>query len=183
MWFTENPWPPVIILALIACGMVAAWSSQKRAAWLAGAVVLLIGCVGIFVLEEAIVTEGERVEANVRDLAWSFQKKDRDKVLGFFSPQAADLRGVIKEALDSVDVKDDLDIKDMEVRVYGGGAQALSHFRANATVSWKGLNVGHQPSRWELTWQKEGDDWKILDVQRLNPIKNEKMRVFEQSPQ
>ncbi|HTI51578.1 MAG TPA: hypothetical protein VL475_11525 [Planctomycetaceae bacterium] len=178
MWFTENPWPPIVILGIVAVALGAAWLSQKRGIWLVGAVLALIGCVVVFQVERTIVTEGERVEANVHALVNAFQKKDHPATLAFFSRQAPQWRTTAEQALNDVVVEDDLDVKDMSVRIFSEGSQAVSQFRANGTVEYKGFRAYH-PSRWELRWQKEGTDWKIVDVIRLSPFKDERLGIFE----
>jgi hypothetical protein len=178
MWFTENPWPPIFLLGITACALGAAWLSQRRGIWLIGSTLALLGCAGVFWVERVIVTEGERVETSVHQLVGAFQKKDHPATLGFFSKQAPKWRDVAEQALNTVNVEEDLDVKDMSVRLYSEGSQAVSQFRANGTVEYKGFR-SHQPSRWELHWQKEGSDWKIVDVVRLSPLKDEKLQIFE----
>lgn len=178
MWFTENPWPPIFILGMAACGMFVAWFSQKRVFWLAGCVAALIGCGAIYAVEESIVTDGEKLEARVHKLAADFQKKDREAFLAAFSKQAEKWRAMAIKALDDVDIEKDLDIKDMSVELFNEKSQALTRFRANGTVTFqKGMSAYH-PSRWELRWQKEANDWKIVDVVRLHPLKDEQKEIF-----
>jgi hypothetical protein len=181
-WFTENPWPPIFVLGIAACAMLAVWSSQKRAIWLMGSLTVVIAAVAVFIVERSIVTEGERVEKKVLELTAAFQLRDKDRLLSFFSVRAPEWRLIAETALERVTVKDDLSIKDMSVRVTNENSRAISRFRANGTVLFEGNNVGHQASRWELTWQKEGNDWKVVDVQRLGLIKDEKLGIFEQRP-
>jgi hypothetical protein len=42
-------------------------------------------------------------------------------------------------------------------------------------------DVGHRASRWDLTWQKQGGDWRIIEIQRLDPISGERMNIDAQS--
>lgn len=178
MWFTENPWPPIFILSLVACGMFAAWFSQKRVIWLAGGLAALIGCGAVYSIEQSIITDGEKVEAKVRKLTSDFQKKDREAVLAIFSKQAPQWRDIAIKALEDVEAQNDLDVKDMSVSLSNEKSQAVSRFRANGTVTYrKGLSAYH-PSRWELHWQKEGNDWKIVDVIRLDILKDEPKEIF-----
>lgn len=183
MWFTENPWPPIFILGMAACVLAGAWASQRRGILLVAALAALAGCFAIYTVERSIVTEGEQIEADIRTMTAAFQKKDRKKVLSFFSKQAPDWQDVIDRAFDLVDIEDDLDVKDMSVAMHGENSQAVARFRANATITAKSLGISsHQPSRWELHWQKEGGAWKIVDVIRLNPFKDDPMDIFEKRP-
>jgi hypothetical protein len=176
-WFTENPWPPIFILGLVVCALLAVWSSQKRGIWLIGVLVAVMLAGAIFFVEKSIVTERERIEQKVLDLTAAFQLKDHDRTLSFFSAQEPELRQTAENALQWVTL-DDLDVKDFDVRLFGEGTGAVSRFRANGNGSGFGLR-GHFATRWDVTWQKEGGDWKIIAVQRLGTLKDEKLQTFE----
>ena len=178
-WFTETPWPPIFILGIVAAVLLAVWTSQKQGVWLIGAVVACLAAPVVYLIEKAIVTEGERVEQNVLDLTAAFQRKDRERVLSFFSAQAPDLRDMAVYALNLVDLPKGIDVKDLSVRLSNENSRAISHFRANGTVAVPGVGERHSPSRWEVTWQKEGTEWKIIEVVRLHPYKDETMKVFD----
>ena len=182
-WFTENPWPPIFFLGIVACILLAVWSSQKRAIWLASALAVVACALTVFFVERAIITESERVERNIFELKTAFEHKDKTRTLSFFSLQAPEAREKVEQALEWVDLPDGVDIKDMDVRMSNENTRAVARFRANGTVSFRGLGTHHAPSRWEVTWQKEGNDWKIVDVVRLNPFKDEPMGIFEPRPQ
>ena len=179
-WFTENPWPPIFILAIAAVACVAMWASQKRGFWLVAGLLAVVAAVTVFLFERSVVTEAERVEQSVHALAAAFQRKDHDTTLSFFSLQAPELRTQAEQALSWVDMPNGIDIKDTQVRTSNENTRAISHFRANGEVSFRGLGTSHAASRWEVTWQKEGAQWKIIEVQRLNPYKDEKMDFFDQ---
>src|SRR5262245_44445066 len=183
-WLTENHWPLIFILGLAACFMMAVWTSQKHAGWLLGALTAVIAAVAVFFVEKAIITEGERVERQVRDLVEAFVRGDRDRVVSFFSAKAPELRSLALRGLDLVEFPSGIDVKDMSVRVTNENTRAVSLFRANGVVSVKGLGARQQmASRWQVTWQKEGNDWKIVEVVRLHPYKDESMQILEQRPQ
>jgi len=183
-WLTENPWPPIFILGLAACFMVAVWTSQKHVAWLMGALTAVIAAAAIFFVEKTIVTEGERVEQHVRDLVEAFVRGDRDRVVSFFSAKAPDLRSLALRGLDLVEFPNGIDVKDVSVKLSNENSRAVSLFRANGVVSVKGLGAQQQmASRWQVTWQKEGNDWQIVEVVRLHPYKDESMQILEQRPQ
>src|SRR5438067_2019611 len=112
-WFTENPWPLMIILAIAAIACLAAWASQKRGLWLVAGMLAVVGMGAVYLIERSVVTEAERVGQNVHALAAAFQRKDRDGTLSFFSLQAPELRVQVEQALDWVDLPNGIDIKDM----------------------------------------------------------------------
>jgi hypothetical protein len=180
MWLTENPWPPMVLLGLVAAALAWVWVARRRGAMLIGAIAALLGCVAVYYIERAIVTDAERLEADLYRLVSAFQHKDREGTLSMISQQAPEWRTMAAVAIDLVDVRDDLDVKDVSVKIYGENSQALTHFRANGTFSYRGQGTGHYPSRWELRWQREGADWKVVEVTRLNPLREEKLAIFDQ---
>src|SRR5258708_23209219 len=107
-WFTENPWPPIFILGLVVCALLAVWSSQKRGIWLVGVLAAVALAVAIFFVEKSIITERERIEQKVFELTDAFQRKDHDRTLSFFSAQEPELRQMVEMALDQMTLQDDL---------------------------------------------------------------------------
>jgi hypothetical protein len=178
-WFTENPWPLIVILGIVAAVCLAVWSSQKRGLWLGASIFAVIAAIGVYVLAQSVETEAERVAKEIDALTDAFTKKDQDRTLAFFSPKAVDLRLKCVAALAMVDFPNGIDIKDVSVEVKNQNSLAISFFRANGTVSVTPGGSGHIASRWKVTWQKEAGLWKIVDVRRWHPYKDEEMGMFE----
>ncbi|RPI74071.1 MAG: hypothetical protein EHM42_15760 [Planctomycetaceae bacterium] len=178
MWFTENPWPPVLICCVLAAAALATWVSQRQMKWLYVGLGGLLLAVGLWQLERKIVTDRERVEQLVVDLVKEFQNKDREAVLAHFSPQALLWREMVSRAFDLVEIKD-VRVTDLAVRMTAQNSEALSHFRANGTVVFAGAASGYQPSRWQLTWRRESGEWKVIDVVRLNPLRDEPLGILD----
>jgi hypothetical protein len=192
MWFTETPWPPIMIFSAIAAGLAAAFVTTQQGRFLVGIVAMLVAALVTWLIEQNIVTESERVEQAVYDVAEAFQQGDVERTLSFFStrstitnleavaPLQYSLRDVARYALQIVEVRGDLRITDVSVDLKSG--RATSRFRANGTFAVKDHgNVGHQPTRWDVVWQKEGTDWLIVKVDRLDPITGESMGYFDDS--
>ena len=183
-WFTENPWPPIFILGLAACVMLAVWSAQKRGLWLMGSLTAIAAAVAVFVVEKMIVTDAERVEKKVVELVNAFVRDDRPTVLSSFSVQAPELRELAQQGMQLVQFPNGIDVKDMHVRLTNENSRAIAHFRANGVVVVRALNTQHSmATRWEVTWQKEAGDWKIVEVVRLHPLKEERMPILDQRGQ
>lgn len=179
MWFTENPWPPMLLCGiglLIGLGM---WASSQRVLHLGISLLSLLLAGAIFFIEQAIVTPAEVVEQNVVRLCDEFRRK-QPVALDYFSPTAPDLRQMAAGAMEMVTIGDDLSVTDFQTTITNQGSRAQCHFRANATISLAGAgNVGRQPARFLLTWAKEGADWKIISVKRLNPINGSDMGMLD----
>jgi hypothetical protein len=181
MWFTESAWPPIVVGCAIAAALLAVWFSSRRGAPLIAALVVLLLCVGVYFVEQSIITPAEEVEQAVLDLTHAFQQRDVPKTLSFFSARYDEGRSVANQGLQFVKVEDDLRITDLWVKMAAQNSRAESHFRASATVTTSiGGSYGFQPSRWMLTWQREGGEWRIIDVRRLNVVDGKEMplRIF-----
>ena len=184
MWFTETAWPPIIFLCVIAVLLFLGWMSQRRIGYLAGVCLCLGLCGIVWLVEERIVTEREQVEQRLLDFTKTFQRESLQRglanfVLGgpepetfaFISATAKEVRGLAQQALDLVDVQDDVRISDVHTTLTNNQSRAVTQFRASATVNATTFgNVGRQPTRWELIWQRENGVWKVVHATRLNFI-------------
>lgn len=183
MWFTETPWPPIIGLCVVGVLLFLGWMSQRKVMFLVGVALCLALCGIVLVVERQIVTERERVEQALRDFAVAFQQDSMRQglvnmvlpgpepdSLSFISTAAEGTRRMAETALNIVDLPEPVRISDVRTTMSNNDSRAVTQFRASATVRAGGsADVGvHQPTRWELTWQREKGDWKILRATRLN---------------
>ncbi|MBI5761205.1 MAG: hypothetical protein HZA46_22065 [Planctomycetales bacterium] len=175
---TENPWPLIVPCLIAAVGLFVVWNQQRRKGLLIGAVAAITLALTAFVVDHFVVTTAEQLEQNIRDLTAAFQRTDRDRTLSFFSAREVLLKMSKDAALENVKNLNLLQKKDVQVTLLAGETLAKTRFRANGTVSYQQTNAGHQPSRWELKWQREGADWKIIEVHRLHPMKDEELQMF-----
>lgn len=180
MWFTENPWPPIIISALIALVFLGMWNSNRRNLHLMLALGFGLLCVLIYPLERSIVTEGERLQQRVEQLCFDF--RDKKDVMPYISDSRPDLKELFADAAQMVTIQSDLRLSDFETRFLEQGKRATVHFRANATVNVSNMgDVGYQPARLILTLENEKGVWRIIEVERLNPINGQRMGTLQQS--
>lgn len=181
-WFTESAWPPIMLLATIAGVGIAMFLSSQRAKYLAAALPLLVLGPILYVVEQRIVTERERVERAVAGVANAFEHHDPIATVGYFSNNAVALRRMVQWTIDNVEVTGDLSVTDLSITMRNQDSRAVSFFRANGPIAVNGFgDVGHRATLWELTWQKEGGEWRIIDVQRLDPISGEQMDLLARS--
>jgi len=182
MWFTENPWP-VVVICLIVTAIFAARAIQTglgRNWLLVGLGVLL--AVGTYLAEQSIVTPAEEVELRVHEAIDHCIEGDVNSVLGMISEGQPGMRVLAMAGLSMADIHDDMRITDLNVRMTAQNSRAISHFRANGTISAGGVSMtGHATTRWEVTWQQENGEWKIVDITRLHPINGEPMEVLRRS--
>ena len=187
MWFTETPWPPILIFCVFGVLLFLGWVSQRKTGYLAGVALCLVLCGLVFVVEQQIVTETERVEQRLLDFTAAFQRDSMQRgllnaVIGGGPEleslkflQGDEVRRLATHALDLVDIQDDVRISDIRTKMSNKDSRAITQFRASASVSVSGYGAARQPSRWELTWGKEDGEWKVLRATRLNFMSGQPM--------
>jgi hypothetical protein len=181
-WFTETAWPPIMILATAAGAGLAMFLSTQRIKYLAMLAPLLALGPVIYAYEQKIVTERERVEQAVSGVAAAFERHDQPATLNYFSAHAIELRAMAAVAMRLVQASGPLNVTDVSVTMSNRDSRAISHFRVNGPLKTPEFgDVGHRASRWELAWQKEGGDWRIVRVQRLDPISGQEMDPLTRS--
>ena len=180
MWFTDTPWPPILTLSVVAVLLFLGWLSQRKTGYLAGVALCVALCGLVFVVEQQIVTEQERVEQRLLDFTAAFQRDSLKRgllnaVIGGGQELESlkfihgdDVLRLATNALDLVDIQDDVRISDIRTRMTNKDSRAITQFPASASVTVSGYSAARQPSRWELTWGKEGGEWKVLRATRLN---------------
>lgn len=172
MWFTEDPLPPLFICGIAALVFFWWWwtTSQKALLQCGIAAVVLAGV--IFVVEGLIITDSERVEAAVVDIAHAFRDKDLSRTLSHFSDDALVERALVSGAINIVEIEDDLRITDASVQMLDNGTRATIRFRANATAKYF-QNKDRARTRWEFAFERQGDEWKVTGIKRMHLIKDE----------
>jgi hypothetical protein len=197
MWFTETPWPPIIVCVVLGTLSGIAWHSQRRPLYLWGIPLCLVLSGAVYGLEKIIITERERVEIELHHLVDAFVEecetpKDvwqrmgmaagiglESKTLSYISPKAENVRRSAVGALMFVSRIDYLRITDVSTEMKASDSRALTHFRANAGVVVPNIYEGHHASRWELTWQREAGEWKVIRAQRLDPITGQEIGTLD----
>lgn len=181
-WFTETAWPPIMILATAGGAGVALFLTTQRVKYLLALIPLVLLGPVIYAFERRTVTERERVEQSIYDVTAAFERQDHPEVFRYIGRQEFMLQGIAKWALETVQPDGPLNVTDVSVTMHNNDSRADSHLRVNGPISVMHMGkVGHRASRWELTWQKEGGDWRIIGIHRLDPISGERMDIDARS--
>lgn len=182
MWFTENAWPPMIIAGIVAVIFLAMWNANRRNLHLILAVACLLLGVGFYYLERLIVTDGERLQEIVVNLCHDFRDKN-PRVMEYVSDTHPEYKLMFATAMAMVNVHNDLRLSDFQTTLNEQGTEGTVHFRANASLTIAGAgDVGYQPARLVLKFQREKGGWKIIEIRRLNPLNGKDMGVLDQTP-
>lgn len=189
MWLTETAWPLILIFSILGVLCLAGWQAQGRKLYFVGLLVMVLLAGATYWTEAVIVTETERVEQAVYGLVATFQEESQLygatslpsadtplRTLEFISTNAADIQNMARGAMLMVSVGDDMRLTDLQIDMRSNNSRAITHFRVNATVDISAFGISQrQPSRWEVTWQREGGEWKVIRVDRLNVVTGERI--------
>ena len=175
-WFTENPWPPIMLLVGAAAFLLILGQSKARAA--SGVLILL--AVGVYFLEGFIVTPAEHVELSLQKIHRAFLDDDLTTINSLIAEESAHLRETAKKGLDMVDLDDGFHLQDVVVTVADDNKSAEVHLRANGTVRLRDNSVTtHVPTRWSTSWVDHNGNWQLTEVQRLDPMTGNEMGILE----
>ena len=175
-WITENPWPLILILGGVAAVMLILGDSKGRS--------IALGCaaaaVGLYFLEAAIETPGERVEQSLQTMLQGFIDEDLESINSQIADEAPGLKETARQGLGLVEVHDDFHMKDIVVTVSDDGKSAEAELRANGSLTVRQANTPyHAATRWKTKWKLAGDSWKLSEVHRLNPVTGDDMGAFD----
>ena len=171
MWFTETPWPPIAILMLVAAGFLLALIQTQAGKWLIAAGVCVVLAMAVWFVERAIVTPAERVEANLIAMVQAFQKNDQAGMVKCISQTNQKLVLLATAALTVVDLDEGYSLSDIQISTQANATIATSHFRLNGTIHTPAFgNVGHKPFRFRGKWRIEAGEWRLTDIEDLDPI-------------
>lgn len=180
MWFTETPWPPILILSLIGVGFLLVAMQTQHAKWLFAVIVVAVLAVAVWFAERAIVTPAEQVEGNLLAMIDAFQKNNEAEMLKFISPGQPALVALAKVGIQVVDMDAGYRVTDVQVKTFADNTAATSHFRVNSTIRMAQQgNLGHNPFRFNGQWQLEAGEWRLTGIEELDPITGEVLNRFD----
>ncbi|MFN5314905.1 MAG: hypothetical protein ACK5FF_10645 [Planctomyces sp.] len=178
-WFTENPWP--LVLLLISAAVIGVVLQLRRCWQLAAG--LLLSAAAVYVLETQIVTVSEQLEQRLDGIRLAFVHDDLAQIRSFISPDNPDLVSQAEDGLKLVQVSAGLHLKEVQVQVEAGDQRATVQLRANGNVTQRDSG---QPmyiaTRWRTTWERGEGTWLLRDVQRLDPVSGQSIGVFSAGP-
>ena len=181
MWFIEDPWPPLFIGTLCGIVLLVVWAANARRSMLRGGLLCLLIGGSAWPIDMLVVTDAEQVELLVTDLADSVVAGNIEATLSHISEREVALRLAVTAGMNLVTVQN-VRITDTSVEMLADNSRAKVHCRANGTLSIGNVSMSrHFPSRWNLTWQREGDEWKIIEVQRLNVVTGEEVELMSRN--
>ncbi len=174
-WITENPWPGILLLAGTALVLLIVGAGRTKLA----ALICILCAVGLYLVEAAIVTTGEQLEANLNQMLEGFKARDLNAIASHISADAPNLKETADQGLQMVDVGNSLHIKDVEATLDESGNSAWVDLRANGMLTIRSNNTPyHASTRWKTLWKQQDGVWKLAEVHRLNPVNGDEIGVL-----
>lgn len=175
-WFTENPWPLLLILGGAAVVAMISGAPKGRSV----SIVCLLAAAGLYFVESAVVTPSEEVESQLQTMLEAFRSRDQATIDRCIADESAGLRATAAQGLEKVSLTKDFHMKDLEVTVRDDGQTADAHLRANGTLKvTHGDMVARVFTRWQTVWKFMGSEWKLVEVKRLDPVNGQEIGVLE----
>lgn len=162
-------WPLFFLFLILGAALLAQWLLQRGRRQIIAASIFLSAAAAVVIADHFIITETKRVQANIYDLAKAVQAANVERCLTFFSENDKPDRQLVSQAASMVEIQGPIHISDLSVNMSSTESRAVSTFRATADVKYQN-QTNRYPTRWELTWQREGNDWKIIRLRRLQLI-------------
>ena len=180
MWFTEDPWPPVFICGVAALVLFWWWWTTSQKALLTGAIAAVVLAGVIFVVEDLIVTDsGARRAGCCRYRECVSRKRSEPHVESFFA-RGHRRAGTGRRGNQYRRYRRQLTITDTSVALLDSGQRATIRFRANATATYPNQHE-RRPTRWEFEFARQGDEWKVTRIRRMNVVKDEYLDPLDPS--
>ncbi len=175
-YITDNSLPILLILAAVA--VVALITGMPKGKSVA-AVCVLAG-LGLFVLEQNLVSPSEQVEIQIEEMLGNFRARDIDAIAGQISKNSPALIDEARRGLDLVDVTDRFTVKSVEVEFDTAGTKATAFVRANGVLTLRTQGGGSRnvPTYWRTIWVQNADTWKLSEVVELNPVNGQERRSY-----
>ena len=172
--FAENVWPLIWLLALAELVLLIAMVGTGRGRFLVWIGMLAALAVFLVVLEWLIVTDRERVDGIVDQMARAVRNEDIDELLRHLAPQchfgAMDreaVRQLAASVLHEIEV-DRVTVSDRTTQVFPRQKQATAEFLAVVRGKQSQVEFAPYPSRWVLTFHQDpAGQWQVVEIEHL----------------
>ena len=174
-YITDNPWPLIILFCGIAIvAFLSATSLGRRVS-----VVCLVLGIGLFFLEQYLVSPQELVESELQVMLGHFKSRNATAIAAQLSKDNNKLAKIAADGLELVKLGDSFQIKSVHVTMNDKkSATAMVRANGDLTLLKNGGATISYPNYWKTVWQFESGHWRLAKVTRLNPVNGTEMPYF-----
>ncbi|HWC88095.1 MAG TPA: hypothetical protein VG433_00510 [Pirellulales bacterium] len=144
-WFTENPWPFLLVGLLVEVVLVVILISTGRGALLSAIAGVAVLNIVLLVTERIVVTDREQVAATLDELAGALTTGDAPTVLAFIAPSATELRARAEHGLQQVKINEARVLPGLQVTLSERADPPSATAAFNARFSFKLLRGAAAP--------------------------------------
>ncbi len=173
-YLSDDPWPLLAVLGAAALGFLIALRVTQDGKYLVRAGVALGLAALAFAVEQFWVTDSERIEAVVYDLARAVRASDAEGAIKLMATEVGVVQG--DHDLGTVDPKmlrdavantrfDLLRIDKLNAKAGARSRMGTATFRTLARGDHRGLHFGPMPATWDLGFRESGPGvWKVTRI-------------------
>ena len=173
-YITENPWPLILLFAGIAIAASASGVAKGKSI----ALLSLILALGVYCVEQTLISPAEELEAEIGVMLDNFKAEDLNAITAQIGNGKDNLIATAKRGIDLVDLGETFAIKDVQVTM-DSESNATAMVRANGPVLHKeSSGRRHVASFWKTTWQRTDKGWKLSDAMMLDPVTGKEVDPF-----
>ncbi len=157
----------------IALTVVAAivWmnTGHKAAIWTAAG--LLIGTIGLLILERGVITYREELIARISEIATDLEKNDRNKVIAAIHPAAVNTIELAKKELPKYEFSEARVSKIHSIEVEGDSKRPRAEAEFNVFVEVSLSGQVFRGARYiSVTFYRENSEWLVIDYRHADPL-------------
>jgi hypothetical protein len=173
-WLGDEVWPLIGLIAIIALGLAIAMVATGRGRFIAGIVAL--GCIALLLLaiEYLWVTDRERVDGIIRDMASSAVREDAAAMVRHLSPRChygkLDRAAIERLAASTFDqfAIDRVNISSRKTELFPMRNEARADFLAVVRGRQDNVEFRPYPTRWILTFVKSPQGvWQVEEIEQI----------------
>ena len=172
--FAENVWPLIWVIALAELILLIAVVGLGRGKLLVWMGVLAFVAVFLVLLEWLLVTDRERVDGIVDQVAQAVRREDIEGVLEHLAPECRfgshnreGIRHMAAAVLREVEIER-VTLSDRKTQVFPERGEATTQFLAVARGRQSTVEFGPYAARWTLTLnQGPAGQWQIVNIEQL----------------
>ena len=172
-WLDQNAvW--LVLLCVVAVGVLAGgWLRTGRRALAFAAIIPILLAVSVLVVQQLVVTDREKVEATLEEIARQVRNNDLDGLLRYVDPQSPDVADRARQELpryefDEVIIKRNLEI---HVDLNHDPPKAVAEFNVTVVVSEKSGTFQNQriPRFAIVTFYLRDGRWRLASYEHHPP--------------
>jgi hypothetical protein len=175
-WFLESPWPALLIGGLATAILASGWLHTGRQALLYLMLVCILLTVGAVVLERAIVTDREQVDATLHEIARLVEKNDVPAVLRHAYSGSPAVRAQAAAELPRYKFQTVTIARNLEIKMFP------KHLPPKATAEFNVIvRAGLADGSWgdqsgvrfvEVTlFQEPTGEWRVASYEHADPLR------------